>query len=132
MPSEFRSGTSNSEHLDSALELINRLAQVSSGGGCIYRGETKLGSSHISSSLYRHISKQYPNVSLPVLDMEMVQEEFLEIAKSFTTEQDHNQILAAIRHNGGSVNLVDFTTDYNVALFSRATVPHPTTAKMAA
>ena len=51
------------------------------------------------------------------MDLERVQEEFLGIAKSFTTEQDPNQILAEIRHNGGAVNLVDFTTDYNVALF---------------
>ena len=32
-------------------------------------------------------------------------------------ERDLNQILATLRHNGGAINVVDFTTDYNVALF---------------
>ena len=38
-------------------------------------------------------------------------------ARQFTSEADEHQILATLRHNGGPVNLVDFTTDYNVALF---------------
>ena len=42
MSSEFRIGSSTGDQLDSALDLISRLAQMSSSSGCIYRGETKL------------------------------------------------------------------------------------------
>ena len=107
----------HTELLKEATKLLNELAHSSFGGGYIYRGETRFGNSHVSSSLYRHIVSQYPGTAGAWHNIELVQDEFLEEAKKFTTETDRNEILATLRHNGGVVNVVDFTTDYNIALF---------------
>ena len=41
----------------------------------------------------------------------------LDHAKQFTKETDELRVLAEIQHRGGKTNLIDFTTDLNVALF---------------
>ena len=115
----FLSATSHpySEDFDEALDLINQLARRTAGGGLIFRGEAKSDNQNISTSLRRHIERQYPGVRLDGLDITHVQEEMLGTARGFTADTDQHEILAMLRHNGGVVNVVDFTTDYNVALF---------------
>ena len=103
--------------LDKTLVLVNELARLASQGSFIFRGETRSSNPHISSSLYRRISRQYPRVPFDLMDLSIIQREMLGTAKRFTSETDEHEILATLRHNGGPVNLVDFTTDYNVALF---------------
>ena len=105
------------EHLDEALELVNDLAHRAVGGGFIFRGEGRSDNPYIATSLYRYIKGRYPDVHFDGVDISHVQEEMLGTARGFTTETDENEILATLRHNGGVVNVVDFTTDYNVALF---------------
>ena len=119
MTMAFPSATNHpyDEHLDEALELVNDLARRVVGGEFIFRGEARSDNPYIATSLYRYIKHQYPDVHFDGVDISHVQEEMLGTARGFTTETDEHEILATLRHNGGVVNVVDFTTDYNVALF---------------
>ena len=115
----FLSATSRlyTEDIDEALDLVNQLARIAAGGAFIFRGEARSDNRNISTSLLRYIERQYPDVRLDWLDITHVQKEMLGTARGFTAETDQHEILATLRHNGGVVNVVDFTTDYNVALF---------------
>ena len=66
----------------------------------------------VSSSLYR----EYPEVA-DNLDISFVQKAMLEVAKEFVGEIDENDLLAELQHFECSTNLIDFTTDYHIALF---------------
>ena len=85
-------------------ELIKKPAN----GNYIYRGESKIHP-QVSSGLFR----EYPYPEY----IEAYQKVELEDAKRFTTETDDFGILTEIQHYGGKTNLIDFTTDYYVALF---------------
>ena len=103
--------------LDEALALLNDLARMCSNKDFIFRGEASASNRHIGSSLYRFIERQYPDTRFDFIDISQVQCEMLGTAKRFTSETEGREILATLRHYGGVVNLVDFTADYNVALF---------------
>ena len=108
------SNSAEGESLDEALALLNNLARMSSKGDFIFRGEARAGNKYIATSLYRYVERQYPDARFDFIDISQVQSEMLGTAKRFTSETDEREILATLRHNGGVVNLVDFTTDYNV------------------
>ena len=94
--------------LDEVLSIINALARKSAGANYIYRGETQCYDK-VSSSLYR----EYPDAP----DIKAIQETYLDEAKSYTQETDPFAILTELQHYGGRTNLIDFTTDYLIALF---------------
>lgn len=106
-----------SDTFDEALDFIATLARIASQGSFIFRGEARSSNRRITSSLYRHINSQYPGVLFDAIDLSQIQREMLGTARQFTSETDEHQILTTLRHNGGPVNFVDFTTDYNIALF---------------
>ena len=45
-----------------------------------------------------------------------MQNEMLEAVREFVGEIDANDILTELQHFGGNTNLIDFTTDYHIAL----------------
>ena len=51
------------------------------------------------------------------LDIAVVQDEMLQEAKRFIGETDEDAILEQLQHFGYPTNQIDFTTDYNIALF---------------
>ena len=93
-------------------EILQEVAEKSAGGGYIYRGEPK-DYGKVSSGLYR----QYKDIDVENFKVEDVQKEILAKAKQFTDKTDEFEILAELQHNGGKTNLIDFTTDYLIALF---------------
>ena len=120
--------------LDRVLEKIQEIVKKSADGDYIYRGEPELYQEHpyhgkVSSSLYRS--------SLTDSVMEEGIEEYrkiigsqignrerwtLELAKEYLYETGSEtisdfEILARLQHHGGKTNLIDFTTDYLIALF---------------
>ena len=104
-----------SETLKSVLDLISEIALKSEGDQYIYRGERK-PYPKVSSSLYR----RYEDIDTEGFDIEVVQEEILEQARvyaRYTGEVDDLEILSQLQHNGGETNLIDFTTDFLIALF---------------
>ena len=120
-------------------DIIREIEEKSKGGGYIYRGERKLNEAppyngKVSSNLWREYG-----IEDEQFDIELVQKELLAAAKKHTgdlpqdfrldvmaqpnvimelTEEARNfEILTEIQHYGGKTNLIDFTTDYFIALF---------------
>ena len=98
--------------LNRILEIIGKIAQRSAGGDYIYRGEPECYEK-VSSNLYRKLEA----VDLLSLDVERVQKTELDAAKKYTKKTDEFDLLTEIQHFGGKSNLIDFTTDYCIALF---------------
>ncbi len=122
-------------------EKINEIEEKSGDGGYIYRGERQCNEK-VSSNLYR----DFDVGDTEDFDIEVVQKEMLNgakkhtghlpltgellkddrqsMAKMFSVREedtpeavDDFEILTEIQHYGGKTNLIDFTTDYLVALF---------------
>ena len=98
--------------LEEVLQKHNELAQKSSQGDFIYRGEPKCFPS-VSSSLYRN----YPSIDTEQFDISVVQREILRAAREFVGQSDEVDLLTQLQHFGYNTNLIDFTTDYHIALF---------------
>ena len=126
--------------LSQIKEIINEIEEKSADGGYIFRGERQCNDK-VSSNLYR----DFDVGDMQEFDIEVVQKEMLNgakkhtghlpltgdlprdfrpiLAKMFrvreedTAETADFEILTEIQHYGGKTNLIDFTTDYLVALF---------------
>lgn len=103
------------------LDKLEELEQKASGGSFIFRGEPECYP-EVSSGLYRQYKEDYDerrdlDIEMEELDIGLVQQGILKEAKSYTSEKDDFEILAEIQHYGGKTNLIDFTTDYLIALF---------------
>ena len=99
--------------LKRVLKKITEIAEKSVDGDYIYRGESKFHD-EVSSNLYR----EYADVEAEHFDIEVVQKEILREAEEYTTHKmEELEILTELQHHGGKTNLIDFATDYLVALF---------------
>lgn len=96
--------------LAAVLEIVTTLARKTAKGGYIFRGEPKCYEK-VTSRLYR----DYAATGIP--EVERLQRQILEEVRDYTDDEDDKIILAELQHFGGSTNLIDFTTDYLVALF---------------
>lgn len=97
----------------SILDLLREIVEKSSERDYIYRGEPECFPK-ISSTLYRLYEK---DIDTEHFDIEIAQKEMLEQVKEFTAFTDDIDILTELQHYGGKTNLIDFTTDYLIALF---------------
>ena len=111
-----QSSHNESDGLNAVLEIIGELARKSEGQNYIYRGEQR-DYHKVSSSLYRH----YESIDAEGDAIASIQENILDQARAHNIEMsdavEDEDILAELRHNGGKVNLIDFTSDYLIALF---------------
>ena len=99
--------------LDKVLEKINEIAKESATGDYIYRGEPE-HYDKVSASLYR----EYRDIEAKHFDIAVVQEGILKEAREYTPHKMEDfELLATLQHFGDKTNLIDFTTDYLVALF---------------
>ena len=98
--------------LNRILEIIGNIAKISTAGSYIYRGEPKRYEK-VSSTLYRKLEA----AKMLHRDVEEVEKEEVNAAKRYTKKTDEFEILTEIQHFGGKTNLIDFTTDYCIALF---------------
>ena len=120
---------------DSVLKKINEIVEKTQGEDYIYRGESELYP-QVSSNLYRAYLSL--GVKDPAEAVKESQELIVGEAKKFLDEnnfydtflptispyaslisenRDRFEILAQLQHYGGQTNLIDFTTDYLVALY---------------
>ena len=101
--------------LNKILEIIGKIVKISADGDYIFRGESQCHPK-VSSTLYRAFEKVE---LLDEHDIEAFQRKELEYAKTYryTQKTDDFKILTEIQHFGGKTNLLDFTTDYLIALF---------------
>ena len=98
--------------LNRILEIIGKIVKKSADSDYIYRGEPECYPK-VTSNLYRELEE----ANLLHLDIEDVQKAELEDAKGSIKKMDEFEILTEIQHFGGKTNLLDFTSDYRVALF---------------
>lgn len=106
--------TQQPDELNHVLEKICEIAEKSTGGDYVYRGEPACYSK-VSSTLYREYEEEIDEESF---EIDVVQEEILGEARKYTRETaDDLEILTELQHYGGKTNLIDFTTDYLIALF---------------
>jgi len=118
-------------------DIIREIEEKSANGDYIYRGENKYYEK-VSSTLYRECQEI---VDVDIVDMDTIQKQMLYAAQDYDINrlgQSRSQqvywmwgggynpleyterqfeILAELQHWGGETNLIDFTTDYRVALF---------------
>lgn len=102
-------------YLNDLSKITREIVERSGGGDYIYRGEPE-DYDKVSSSLYNC----YPNAfESSQIDIEDLQKEFLAEARDHSREhtKEDFEILTELQHFGSPTNLLDFTTDYHVALF---------------
>ena len=104
--------TASVSPMEEILQVINDLAIKSVDGQYIFRGESQCYEK-VSSSLYREFARPVPGEP----NVEILQIAELGEAKRFTAHDDEIAILTELQHYGGKTNLIDFTTDYLIALF---------------
>ena len=104
--------TSETE-LNRILEIIGRIAETTTDGDYIYRGEPQ-HYEEVSSSLWRQCREE---MGTEEFNIEAIQERMLAVAKDYTHEEDDFEILTELQHYGGHTNLIDFTTNNHIALF---------------
>ena len=138
------------DHLQRIEKIINEIKGKSSNGNYIYRGERK-PHDDISSALHREYREYIKvlNIDIEDIDMRNAQINMLKVVKkhvgdssqgaledwadfaasltrnrTFFTDIDELEILTELQHYGGRTNLIDFTTDYLIAIFF-ACAGHP-------
>ena len=108
------------EYLNRLSKITRDIVKESANGDYIYRGEPEhyeeKYNGKVSSTLYRVCSEEF---DLGQLDLEVVQKETLDEVRNYIHEQEKTdfEILTELQHHGSQTNLIDFTTDYHVALF---------------
>ena len=106
-----QSNTSNDKPR-SVQDIIRAIEEKSADGTYILRGEPECYE-NISSNLYRELE----NVKARYSNIKEIQDNIVAEAKEYTDKTEYFDILTEIQHYGGKTNLIDFTTDYTVALF---------------
>ena len=99
------------------MGIINKIVRSSSDGNYIYRGEPKCYKA-VSSSLWR-LLREEDGIGMVSPDIKGVREMLLEDARRYARDIDIDdfELEAQLQHNGGKTSLIDFTTDYLIALF---------------
>lgn len=101
--------------LNAVGQIIQALERESDDGDYIFRGEPRAFEHPVSSSLYRRYAD---DIESEFFDIRRVQEEILKWARSYDSEiEDDFELMTRLQHYGGRTNLIDFTIDYQIALF---------------
>ena len=114
---DTRTDDAPNQNLNSVLTLITELARKAANGSYVYRGEPAVYDD-ISSGLYRRYKNQAADGDGSAL--RAIQDEIIAQARSHAPQlkdAEDFDVLSQIQHNGGATNLIDFTTDYLIALF---------------
>ena len=105
-------------------EILRKIEEKANTGEYLYRGEPEhyekepyLGK--VSSNFYREFLKDDDfDVAAEYFDIEAFQEVMLTSVNKFSRKPASElERLSEIQHYGGKTNLIDFTTDYLIALF---------------
>lgn len=99
-------------------KIFQEIEEKSKDGDYIYRGEPKCHE-NVSSRLWRKFAKYTKDFDVPLVDISKIQDELLCGARNHVRSplDKDIDILSEIQHYGGDTNLIDFTTNYLVALF---------------
>ena len=113
MSTQTQSVTENA--LDRIFEIIREIVEKSGNGNCIYRGETE-HYDKVSSALYHTSPSMFDSGEY---DLEDLNNANLKNARNHIHDQEKDdfELLTELQHYGSQTNLIDFTTDYHIALF---------------
>ncbi len=113
MSTQTHSATKNA--LDRISELIRKIVEKSGNGNCIYRGEPE-HYDKVSSALYRPSPLKFDSGEY---DLKRLNRSNLENARNHIHDQKKGnfELLTELQHYGDETNLIDFTTDFHIALF---------------
>ncbi len=105
------------------FDIIQEIANLSIEGNFLFRGEPK-HYSKISSTLYRECERIIQEAGLETelsdFNIENIESEIPGQVKAFMTSSDQESdlsIFTQLQHYESQTNLIDFTTDFNIALF---------------
>ena len=104
-------------------DILRKIEEKADTGEYLYRGEPEHYQEHpyygkVSSNLYRVFLEHEAFDIEAGLDIEAVQASMLEETEEyFRKPVSEMERLSEIQHYGGKTNLIDFTTDYLIALF---------------
>ena len=127
------------DDLSVILEIIREIAEKSASGNYIYRGEPECYD-RVSSNLWRKYGIEEEDFDIEIVQKEMLSDAkrhighlphiedrpqdfradpaaVLDVDEEDADETINFEILTEIQHYGGKTNLIDFTTDYFIALF---------------
>ena len=98
--------------------IISEIVEKAADGNYIYRGEPEWYT-QVSSSLWRQSWSTFGNSNTIDFGFDAIQRTYLRDARRYggNLNQDDFELASQLQHLGGSTNLIDFTTDYLVALF---------------
>ena len=100
--------------------IISEIEEKAADGNYIYRGEPECHC-RVSSGLWRQFQCRSTFASYDRADFDYytLQGAYLRDAREYGRDlhQDDFEIASQLQHVGGNTNLIDFTTDYLVALF---------------
>ena len=113
MSTQSQSAAQNA--LSKIFELTREIVEKSATGNCIYRGEPE-HYDKVSSALYRLSPADFDSGKY---DLDHLQAEILKNARNHTHdyEKEDFELLTELQHYRSQTNLIDFTTDYHIALF---------------
>ena len=105
-------------------DIIEKIMKKTATGKYLFRGENNKDYSKVSSKLYREYH-DIESFNIQIIEAEMLWDATKHIvhpSDSFHTRKISNSkvnwgILTEIQHYGGKTNLIDFTSDYLIALF---------------
>ena len=101
------------------LLLFDELTRLTNHQPVIFRGEPE-DFGEVTSNLYRELRKMLGNSSMPFLSAKLDRRQSLileECQRYCEDSPDQQAVLEELQHYGGNTNLIDFTTDYRIALF---------------
>ena len=106
------------------FDIIQEIANLSVEGNYLFRGEPK-HHCKISSTLYREckciVKQEGLGSELSDFNIEAIEEEILKQVKAFIPRGEHApdllSIFTQLQHYESQTNLIDFTTDFHIALF---------------
>ena len=102
--------------LNAVLNKLGEIARAASKGTYVFRGEPKCYK-EISSSLYREYKTRLQPFGTQGFDIRHVQDEILEDAAQYVGDTTREDLLGQLQHFGHPTNLIDFTSDYLIALY---------------
>lgn len=105
------------------FDIIQEIANLSVGGNYLFRGEPK-HHCKISSTLYRECERVVKEMGLESelsdFDLEAIEREILNQVNEFVSHSERMSDLSVftqLQHYDSQTNLIDFTTDFHIALF---------------
>ncbi|MDE0184114.1 MAG: FRG domain-containing protein [Candidatus Poribacteria bacterium] len=109
-------------YLDGLSEIIREIVEKSGNGACIFRGEPETYDDEpfcgkVSSTLYRMAPNSFDSGKL---ELAYEQDKIINELNSYLPVPKQNkgfEIWTELQHYGTETNLIDFTTDYHIALF---------------